>query len=232
MRCRFMIGTIALLSLTGVSRTADTSKEKDVAKAALQIFNDYIGDWKGNGETKQGKAEFWKEEMDWGWKFDKDGAASIKVKFTDDKVFKSGEMKYLADKKKYQLTVTDKDMKEQVFEGAIKRKVLSMVRVDPATMDKYTLNMNTTNEGALFNLEYTVQTGGRGIDKKVFVVQSKKEGASIAGGKKNECIVSGGVGTRTVSFNGKTYYVCCSGCADAFNENPKKFVDEYEKKKK
>jgi YHS domain-containing protein len=31
---------------------------------------------------------------------------------------------------------------------------------------------------------------------------------------------------------GVTYYVCCSGCRDAFNEDPEKYIKEYEAKKK
>jgi len=49
--------------------------------------------------------------------------------------------------------------------------------------------------------------------------------------KKNECIVSGGQGTITISYKGETYYVCCSGCADAFKENPEKYINEYKAKK-
>ena len=233
MRYRLMIGSVVMLaSIANLSRTAESAKDKEVAKTALQAFNDYIGDWKGNGEKKGPKTDIWNESMNWGWKFNKDGSAALAIKFDDSKSFSTGEMKYLADKKKFQLTVTDKDKKEQVFEGEFKRKLFNFVRVDSATLDKYTLVMSTTNEGALFNMKYTVQTGGKGIDKELFVVQSKKEGASISGAKKNECVVSGGVGTRPVTFNGKTYYVCCGGCADAFAESPKKFVDEFEKKNK
>ena len=47
-----------------------------------------------------------------------------------------------------------------------------------------------------------------------------------------ECIVSGGKGTMAVTYQGKTYYVCCSGCRSEFNENPAKYVAEYETKKK
>ncbi|MFM7112038.1 MAG: YHS domain-containing protein, partial [Planctomycetota bacterium] len=43
--------------------------------------------------------------------------------------------------------------------------------------------------------------------------------------------VSGGAGTSTVSFKGETFYVCCSGCRDAFNENPEKYVKEFKAKK-
>ena len=39
-------------------------------------------------------------------------------------------------------------------------------------------------------------------------------------------------GTIAVSYNGKTYYVCCSGCRDEFKASPEKYVKEYEEKKK
>ena len=41
--------------------------------------------------------------------------------------------------------------------------------------------------------------------------------------------MTGGLGTIQVAYNGKTYYVCCSGCREEFAANPKKYVDEFEK---
>jgi hypothetical protein len=233
MRYLKTVGAVALLMLTSAdSRTAETEKDKQAAKTALQNLQEYIGAWNGNGESKSGKSEFWKESMNWGWKFGKDGSSWLQVEFKDDKTFDKGEMKFLPDQKKYQLTLTAKDKKEQVFSGEIKQKRLVFTRVDDKSSDKFTLSMFTTNDGALFKMEYAVQSGGKGLDKKLFEVNHKKEGASLSGGKKNECVVSGGVGTIAVSYGGKTYYVCCSGCRDAFNENPKKFVEEFEKKSK
>jgi len=236
MRVQMIVGAAAIIGLAlSSTTTADTPKEREAAKTALQNFHEYIGAWNGNGETKTGKAEFWKEAMNWGWKFSKDDAPALLVEFKDNKNFEKGEVKFLPDKKKYLLTLTGKDKKEQVFEGEIKQKRLIFSRVDATSMDKYTLSMFTTNEGALFKMEYMVQAGGKGLDKKVFEVSHKKEGASIGGAKKNECVVSGGIGTMPVSYAGKTYYVCCGGCRDAFNESEaakKKFVEEFEKNKK
>jgi hypothetical protein len=60
-----------------------------------------------------------------------------------------------------------------------------------------------------------------------------KEGESFATAKnKVECIVTGGLGTIAVTYNNQTYYVCCSGCRDAFMANPAKIIAEYNKKKK
>ena len=33
-------------------------------------------------------------------------------------------------------------------------------------------------------------------------------------------------------YMGKTYYVCCGGCKDAFNDDPAKYVKEFEERKK
>jgi YHS domain len=63
-------------------------------------------------------------------------------------------------------------------------------------------------------------------------VACNKVGESLgAKEKKNLCIVTGGLGTSTVMYKGQTFYVCCSGCRDAFNENPEKFIKEWEAKK-
>ena len=236
MRLLTVTSCIALFAMTSNgAQSAESPQEKQAVMAALQSFNEYIGEWTGKAESKTGKTEFWYEKMSWGWKFNKDAAATLAVEFKDSKQFTKGELKYSPDKKLFQLVVAGADKKELVFEGKIVRKVLELARTDAASKDKYTIRMSSTNEGALFNLEYLVQTGGKGIDKKLFIVQSKKEGVSISGGKKNECVVSGGVGTIPVSYNGKTYYVCCGGCRDAFNESEaakKKFVEDFEKKKK
>jgi hypothetical protein len=233
----FILSTVSLALSAQVSQAAESPQEKQAILTALQAFNDFIGDWSGKGEAKSGKSEFWDETMSWNWKFNKDAAPNLTVKFKNNKQFTYAEVKFVPDKKVYQLIVParEKSEKDLVFEGKIVRRVLEMTRSDDASKDRYTIRMSSTNEGALFNLEYLVQTGGKGIDKSLFVVRSKKEGVSISGGKKNECVVSGGVGTIAVSYNGKTYYVCCGGCRDAFNESEaakKKFVEDFEKKNK
>ena len=64
-----------------------------------------------------------------------------------------------------------------------------------------------------------------GLFATAFQMNGNKDGESLAGGsKKPECIVTGGAATIAVAYQGKTYFVCCSGCKDAFNENPEKFV--------
>jgi YHS domain len=232
MRFRLMAGAAGLaVLLGGFGWGADTDKDQAAAKTALQALNEFVGPWKGTGESKEGKNEIWKESLSWSWSF-KGDAPSLVAEFTDSKQFNKGELRYLPDKKSYQFTLVDKNKKELVFEGEYKKKYLTLTRVDADSKDKQVIQMSTNNDGARFIYTYAVQSKGKGLERKLFQVSHAKEGVSLASAKKNECIVTGGLGTRTVSYMGKTYYVCCSGCADAFNENPKKFIDEYEKRKK
>ena len=68
---------------------------------------------------------------------------------------------------------------------------------------------------------------------KKYQVGATKEGEPFATAAKGpECIVSGGLGTMKVTYKGKEYYVCCSGCRDEFKENPEKYIKEAEAKAK
>src|SRR5262249_30293103 len=138
----------------------------------------------------------------------------------------------LPDKKKYELTAKDMDKYDQVFTGEIKAKKLVLTREDKDTKDKYTIEMSTNNDGARFVYNVAVQKKGVGIARRLVEVGMTKEGASLAGGKKDEGIITGRLATIAGAYNGKTYYDCCAGCRDESNGNPKKSVEEYEKRKK
>jgi len=87
------------------------------------------------------------------------------------------------------------------------------------------LKFGTAAEGIRLNISYDVQTGGKGLATTIYKSNGSKDGESIASAKKkNECIVTGGAATTAVTHAGKTYYVCCSGCLEAFKEDPEKFI--------
>ena len=86
--------------------------------------------------------------------------------------------------------------------------------------------------GVRMQLKYDKQEGGKGLFLAAAKMEGNRNGESLAGGaKKPECVVTGGAASIAVSYMGKQYFVCCSGCRDAFNENPAKFVAEAAKKK-
>lgn len=229
---------VVLAGLTGgvhprPATAADPKADAAAAKKALQKVGDFVGQWNLTGETKAaGRLASWKETATWGWKF-KGGDAWLTVEVKDGRYFTAGELRYQPDKKVYQFTATGKDGKEQVFTGEAKRGRLTLERKDDRTGDVHRLTMNTLSEGVRFTLQYEKQDGGAGLFAAVYKSAGTKEGETFAGGKANkkpDCVVTGGAGTIPVSYMGKTYYVCCSGCKEEFEANPKKYVEAAEKK--
>lgn len=59
-----------------------------------------------------------------------------------------------------------------------------------------------------------------------------REGSEFGKGTAyRECIVTGGHGTIAVRHQGETYYVCCSGCRDYFQDNPQTVLAEYQERR-
>ncbi len=217
------------LSVTLPAPAADQTSPKE----ALKAFNEFIGTWDGAGDAQRPRKEAWSETVSWGWRFKGDDAW-LTMQVQDGKFLRSGELRYLPQKKHYQLTALDRSNKKRVFEGALSRDgILTLERLDPVTKETQRLMMNVAGDGARFIYRYSHKPEGRSLFTKDFQVSCSKEGESLAAkAKKVECIVSGGLGTIPVSYKGVTYYVCCTGCRDAFNENPEKYIKEYEAKKK
>ncbi len=225
-------GVLGLTTAAGVAQPDKKAKPEDQAKAkkALQEVQDFIGLWNLEGTQKVGaKTEAWKEKAAWGWKF-KDGDPSMTVAFAEGKgkFYTGGELKYDVEKKKYVLTLdpAGKGEAKQEFVGEIAKGALKVERKDAKTGDVYRLTMNTVADGIRFAFKYEKQDGGKGLFSAVYALNGSKDGESIAGTgpKKPECVVSGGAASIAVSYNGKTYYVCCSGCRDEFNANPAKYA--------
>ncbi len=223
-------GILGLAALSGAAQPEKKAKPEDQAKAkkALQEVQDFIGLWNLEGTQKVGaKTEAWKEKVSWGWKF-KDGDAWFTASFAEGKGkhFTDGELKYDVAKKKYVLTLTPaaKGAEKQTFEGDFAKGLLKVERKDAKTGDVYRVTMNTLAEGEKFAMKYEKQDGGKGLFTAVHAMNGQKDGIVAGGPKKPECIVSGGSANIAVTHNGKTYYVCCSGCLDEFKADPAKYT--------
>jgi YHS domain len=213
----------------------DDPAPKRTPKEALQAFNDLIGSWRGTGQPQQGTKEerdknFWQETIAWEWQF-KDKDAWLKVKFDKSKYFDGGELRYLPDADRYQLTLRPLDKKEPlVFEGQLKDKRLTLERTDEAKKETQQIVVSLLHFNR-YLFRYEVKSGDQTLFTALYQVGATKEGVPFAGGDgKPECVVSGGLGTIAVMYKGKTYYVCCSGCRDAFKDDPETFIKEFEAK--
>jgi hypothetical protein len=224
------------LMWSGPGRAADDDDEKNAAKEALQAFNEYIGSWKGSGEPDKARPDprdSWSEEVSWSWRFKGDDAWLL-MEVKKGKYLKAGELRYLPEKKRYQLKAVTADNKKADFLGDVKNGSLTLERVDPDTKETQRLKMNMAGGGIRFVYAYETKPANRTLFARGYRVGLTREGESLAVAakeKKIECVVSGGLGTIPVTYKGTTYYVCCGGCRDAFNDNPEKYIKEFEAKK-
>jgi hypothetical protein len=224
--------SLFVLAAVGVALSADPPGKRS-PREALQPFGDLIGTWKGTGQPKgkNDKNTFWSEKLDWQWQFKKDDAW-LKVAFEKGKSFTEGELHYRADKDQYEFIAQTPDKKKQTWHGTLKGKVLTLEREDADARQKQRLILTMLHANR-FLYSFDVKAENKATYTRLYQVGATKEGIPFAGGDgKPECVVSGGVGTIAVRYMGQTYYVCCSGCRDEFNDNPKKYVDEYNAKKK
>ncbi|MFO0965461.1 MAG: YHS domain-containing protein [Gemmataceae bacterium] len=226
--CVFSLLAVALL-VENASSDAKSKRER------LAPLGGLVGTWNATGVPAGSKEEqqkgFWTETINCEWQFKKDDAW-LKLAFAKGKHFVSGEIRPIPDKDEFEVRLTTTDKATLLYTGTMKGKALTAVRTDADKNEEQKLIFTILHENRIL-YRYETRAAGKGIFYRKYQVGATKDGVAFAvGDGRPECIVSGGLGTTAVSYMGKTYYVCCSGCRAEFLENPKKYIDEYEAKAK
>ena len=224
-----------LLALLLIVGTAADKPARRVPQEELRAFNELIGSWRATG-TPEGTREekqrgFWTESIAWSWQF-KGEDVSLRADIQKGKHFHKAELRFLPDRDVYQLKLTTPDKDVLQFEGKLKDSVLTVERLDEAKKETQRFVFSMLH-GTRLNYRYEVKQEGQASFRKLYTVGCTKEGVAFAGpGDTNpECVVSGGLGKIKVTYKGETYYVCCTGCQDAFKDDPEKYLKEYAARK-
>jgi hypothetical protein len=231
---RYLLGALCCLILaTGAA--ADEEAAKKSARDALRPFNDLIGTWRCTGEPEgtreQKQRGFWVETLAWEWQF-KGEDAWLVAQFEKGKHFTKGELRALPEPERFQLKLETVDKQTHVYTGPLADRKLTVERVDKGTQETHRLVFTL-----LHNNRFLYRADAKPADRPVFAkryqVGATKEGVPFASSATTapECIVSGGLGTMPVTYKGETYYVCCTGCRDAFKEEPEKYIKEFKERK-
>jgi YHS domain-containing protein len=231
MRCLAIFSSLVLAGLV----LGETPKATP-AREALKPLNVLVGSWKGTG-TPEGSLQerqkgHWVETVVWEWQFKGDDAW-LTVTFDKGKYFKHGELRPKRDAAGFELILTTVDKEKLTYSGTLNGKQLALERPlkDTKLVERLTFSLLHDNR-ITYRLDTRPESGT--LLTRKYLVGLTKEGEPFAdvGPSERECIVSGGTGTIAVSFEGKTYYVCCTGCRDEFKENAAKYVKEWEAKRK
>lgn len=198
----------------------------------LSEFRDLVGEWKGVGQPRRGSSrDAWQEDIEWKFNFE-DGVASLECASKGSRWMKEATLRELPGEGEFKLVMGAAEHADaRSYHGKkneIGALVLSAEKPVSGTPDRITLRLVADGDRLVVLYE---SRGGGDRYSRIAEVGYTRKGANFAQESYPECIVTGGRGTIPVEHNGKTYYVCCSGCRELFVESPDKIIAEYERKK-
>ncbi|HVV99141.1 MAG TPA: YHS domain-containing protein [Planctomycetaceae bacterium] len=206
--------------------TAAPSHDKEACQEALSQFNGLIGKWRGAAQPTRGSTKgAWTEKAEWIWDVKKD-AVSLRYDIEDGQQLKSARLSYRPDNKQYRLHATFADDTERDYTGTLTGNKLVLESAEDQGK-VYRIGITLLNEKrTLVLLEQRPANSDRFA--RIVEVGYTRDGTSLAveGQDGPECIVTGGKGTMSTVYKGKTYWFCCTGCRDAFNDDPDGIIAE------
>ena len=209
-----------------------TPEAKAAAQAALEEFNGLIGGWRGAAQPVRNSTKgAWTEKAEWVWEIKKD-AVAIRYEIKDGQALQTARLTFDPEKKTYHFTATLPDKKTRVYAGQLDGNKLILDSQADDAGNVHRITVTQLNEKRTLVL-FEKRPAASDRFARVVEVGYTRDGTNLAveGAGDPECIVSGGKGTMQVSYKGKNYWVCCTGCRDAFNDDPERILAEYEKTK-
>ena len=216
---------LAVLFVATNAGGLEVVEDQSRGKKSLAALQDYVGTWKGAGQVRRGSTQgAWIEESEWVWQFDKQGAAIVQ-KSVKGKFVRQLELRAAQQQGAFVATVKTPQGAELQFAGKLDDSGrLVLVNKDPQNQVVGRISIRIVAAGKRMIVMYEKLLTGT-LYTRLGELGSTRKGSMFGGGATMiECIVSGGKGTIPVMFNGKTYYVCCSGCRDYFNDNAAEVV--------
>ena len=224
---------------------SDEPESVTSAKTALAPLQTLVGEWNGAGQPRRGSnVGAWSETCDWAWHFatkEKVPTAELRAVLKDGKYYAQLVIEPGTKAKQFRITGTLPDGKTtEVFDAALDNAgTLTATRArDQENAAKeisadrpVRITLKTVANGDRLVVLYE-RAAGEGYARLAEVGATRVGGMFAAGAAGPECIVTGGRGTIAVTHAGQTYYVCCSGCKEAFDADPAGIIAEYQARKK
>ena len=217
-------------------------KQIDEVKKALKPIQVVLGQWHGIIDKSK---EYEDLNWVWDWKTDRAQPALAMKTVGDGVLFKSVRLTYLTDAEQFQMTIEEKDGQKRVLQGVFTEEPSEKPGEDKKQTPQRTYKLKLTENGDAKdrwqvvmnqqeNNRYLLELSkARGKNFVRFdTIATQREGTSFALNdsdfKEKTCVISQGLGTIQVSHKGKSYWVCCSGCKAAFEEDPEKWIAKFE----
>ena len=204
-----------------------TPASRAAIQQALEEFNGLIGGWRGSAQPVRNSTKgAWSEKAEWVWDIKKE-AISLQYNIKDGQALQSARLTFEPEQKSYHLVATLPDKSIRRYSGKLVENKLVLDSEPDATDYVHRITVTQLNDKRTLVLFEKRPSGGERYSRVVEVGYTR-EGTTLAieGAGEPVCIVSGGKGTMKITYKGKTYWVCCTGCRDAFNDDPEGIIAE------
>jgi YHS domain-containing protein len=233
-----LIGPLVVLASCGFAWVwvwaVDTSQGgRRADQAALKPYGSLVGGWRhGVGQVERGRTKgAWTEDADWAWRLTPDSAV-LEAKFTKGKYLKSLVIRPGKGPREYAAEAVLADGSTRAFTGTGEPPKPLVLTADSPGEGLRRISISVLHDTRLVVLLESQDPGGKRFDR-LGEVGYTREGVKFAAGESGPvCIVTEGRGSIAINYKGKTYYVCCSGCKDLFNENPEAILAEAAERQK
>ena len=214
-----------------LASVADRRGDQVSGKRALSKLQDYVGQWRGVGQVRRGSTQgAWSEMAEWAWKFQA-GNASLTFQVADAKYFETGTLRAIEGDAAYELLAESDDTKLRYIGRLEDSGTLILSAADAPSGKPARISIRQVADGKRMLVLFERRVGDDRYLRMAEVGYTRQGSNFGKGTNYIECIVTGGVGTMPVTYDGKTYYVCCTGCRDLFNDDPAAAIAEYRERK-
>ncbi len=225
--CCLTLSFLLMFAVTWNLGFSQEPSQANTAKQSLERLNDLIGEWRGTGQVRRGSTRgAWRQTGEFVWDFSKKTPA-VKYVVDNGKLTESGFITW-NENDKYRLELTDSKEETRVYTGDWSGKKLLLTSKANDQDIRYRITVTPLNEKRSLVLHEKTSSGGASFFR-IAEVGYTRAGTRLAipGGGKRECVVTGGTAQTAVTFEGETYYVCCSGCKQAFDDDPAGVIADF-----
>lgn len=226
----------------------DPEKQIQAVIARLQPLQILLGQWRGT--TRREYENFKAVDIhEWVWDLRSNPAQpALTIQSDKSPYIKTGRVTWDTEQNRFAMSVSDPAGTTRQFTGDFTEPVHEIVGSDDKLHRVFRLEFNQTDSGdsgELWQLSFAQQENNRYLlevgkrrGKADFArfdtVSTQREGTSFAvsdtGYAEKTCIISEGLGTMEVTWKGRSYWVCCTGCKAAFEEDPGTWITRAAKK--
>ena len=224
------------------SADAGVDQQVRLVISHLQPLQVLLGQWRGTTrrEFQNFKAV---DSHEWVWDLRTDPSQpALTIRSDKSPYVKAGRLTWDTKQECFVMLATDSEDKERRFSGDYSEAPHEITGSDDKQHRVFRLVLNeerTGQDGEQWQLaisqqennRYLLEVGkrrGTAAFARYDTVSTQRDGTSFALSDtdyaEKACIISEGLGTMELTWKGRSYWVCCSGCRAAFEEEPDKWI--------